>query len=209
MGGNNVEVGVAIIGGGQGCLELLQLFDQFRLEEFRARVLGVADPHENAPGIVYARAQGLLTTRDFTEFYSHPEIELIIELYGDNQVLEKIYSTKPPHIKVIDHVGARLFWDLMKLKAEKRARNILESTRDAFIVVNPSGMLMHYNQAAERMLGSQCRYTLGKAVNGLVENIFGKEGLEMLGQKAKTVYNLTANQGTEAEFPAEGIVIQG
>jgi len=201
--GNDMDVGVAVVGGGQGCLELLQLFDHFRLEEFRGRILGVADVNPRAPGIAYARKKGLITTTDFTEFYSCPDIEVMIELTGDNRLLEQIYRTKPTYLKVIDHVGARLFWDLMKLKADKRARDILESTRDAFVLVNRVGRIMQYNKAAVQMFGDSGQYLAGKNIWELGREIFGLEGVKTLAKGDQKVCNLIAFQGAKQEFPAE------
>ncbi|ADI01504.1 HD domain-containing phosphohydrolase [Syntrophothermus lipocalidus] len=203
MGKRTDEIGVAIIGGGQGCLELLQLFDHLRLEEFQARIVGVADLRSDVPGMLYARAQGLMTTTVFTDFYSNPDVKMIIELTGSEEVLNEIYRTKPPYIKVIDHVGARLFWDLMKLKAEHRARNILESTRDAYLVVNSKGSLLHFNQAASEMLRQGCELRIGTSIEELMNAVFGIGGLQLLNERTEGVYTLTAFRETPAEFPAE------
>jgi PAS domain S-box-containing protein/putative nucleotidyltransferase with HDIG domain len=142
-----------------------------------------------------------MTTNDFTELYHHPELELIIELTGDNAVLEKIYHTKPVGIKVIDHVGARLFWDLLKLKGDRTARNILESTRDAFLVIDQAGLIIQNNSAAERML--KLPRLAAIPARQLIESIFGPEETRILAQTEDMVFNLTAFSGTEREFPAE------
>jgi two-component system NtrC family sensor kinase len=41
-----------------------------------------------------------------------PDIELILELTGRDEVTEQIYKIIPPGIKVIDHTFARVFWDM-------------------------------------------------------------------------------------------------
>lgn len=203
MSGKNPKIGVAIVGGGQGCLELLQLLEHFRLEEFQVQVIGVADVRMDAPGVVYARNRGLMTTTDITQFYSHPGIELIIELTGDDTIVDYISRTKPARMRLIDHFGAQHFWDLMKLKTEKRAHSILESTRDAFVLVNASGIITQCNKAAKQMFAYQCHLFPGEPVGKFVRRVFGLKGLSMLAQQREAVYNLTAHQGTEREFPAE------
>ena len=197
------ELGVAVVGGGQGCLELLQLFSHFKFEEFRARIVGVADVHPDAPGMLYARAQGLMTTTTYEDFYSNPEVNMIIELTGDEQVLRRIYETKPQHIKVIDHVGARLFWDLMKLRAEQLSRNILESTRDAYLLVGSQGRLIHFNQAAGKMLKHCGQLRAGSGFWDLIHAVFGEEGVVSLQTKAEGLTLLTGFASTADEFLAE------
>lgn len=197
------EIGVAIIGGGQGCLELFHLFEHLALEEFRANVLGVADCSPDAPGLQYALHLGKVATQDFADFYHHPELELLIELTGDNQVLEKILATKPSHVKVIDHVGARLFWDLMKLQSDQQARSILNSTRDAYIVIGKNDLIIHCNRAAEKMFPGACWARGLTPAPDFLQAVFGIQGLRILGREPSGSFTLPAYPGQPGEFPAE------
>ncbi len=114
------ELDVVIVGGGKGCHEILLLFEEYEPKNVRLKVLGVADPNPKAPGIRYAQEKGLFVTQDFHELFRRfPEVDLIIELTGRDEVLEEIYRAKPRKAKVIDHVGARLFWEIIALFREK------------------------------------------------------------------------------------------
>jgi len=81
--------------------------------------------------------------------------------------------------------------------------NILESTRDAFIVVNSLNNIIHYNKTAEKIFANQCQPDSEKSVKQFIKDIFGPEGLIILSQEPEVIYNLTAYQGTKREFPAE------
>jgi PAS domain S-box-containing protein/putative nucleotidyltransferase with HDIG domain len=124
-------------------------------------------------------------------------------LTGKNQILEQIYNSKPDHIKVMDHVTARIFWDMMKLRMDRNARYILEAIRDAFIVVNSAGDIMQYNKAAEQMFGGNYCGLSGNSVLAFIKEVFGQEGLKMLDHKEVKEFNFTALRGTDREFPAE------
>jgi PAS domain S-box-containing protein len=60
-----------------------------------------------------------------------PGLELIIELTGNYRVLEEVYEHQPMGVRVMDHVLARVFWDLERvtetLRAELREKTALEN----------------------------------------------------------------------------------
>ncbi|HWP97552.1 MAG TPA: HD domain-containing phosphohydrolase [Syntrophomonadaceae bacterium] len=202
------EIGVAIVGGGHGCLELMSLIQSFALEEFQARIIGVADQRCPAPGLKYAREQGYMTTQDYTDFYCHPEVEILIELTGVPQVLDHIYKTKPPHMKVIDHISARLFWDLMRHKADYRSRAILESIRDAFIVVDEQGKILQFNQRAQNMFPGLFTGGSSIRVSAFMKAVFGTDLYRFLDTEENVIYRLVAYPGSGQEFPIEMVAFQ-
>jgi len=195
-------IGIAIVGGGQGCLDLLTLFDHFKLKEFKPHVIGVADINDNAVGITYAKKLGLITTTDFKNFYSNPEIELIIEVTGSNQVLDEIISTKPLGLKLIDHVVARIFWDLIRLKENDICNNVLESNRDAYIVINSGNFITHFNKTAKNLFKNECN--IGVDAKTLLCSAFGEKSLALLDRSSlNSLYGINAYQGTDYELPVE------
>ncbi len=110
----------AIIGGGKACENLIMLLSGERKGRLNLDILGVADPSDEAPGIVLARRMGIFTTKDFTELYSLAGLNLLIELTGSMAVRERMIRTKPLEVSSIDHRGARLLWDLIQIEEEKR-----------------------------------------------------------------------------------------
>lgn len=91
-----------------------------RLARLNLKVVGVADPNPHAPGIARAREMGIFTTPDFAELYGLPGLNLLIELIGSMDIREQMIGAKPIHVSCIDHRGARLFLDLIRIETEKQ-----------------------------------------------------------------------------------------
>ncbi|MCF8143683.1 MAG: PAS domain S-box protein [Deltaproteobacteria bacterium] len=117
---------VAIVGGGRACCNLLKVLNANHLSRLKMVILGVADIHPDAPGLLYARELGLFTTSDFRHLLDLKGLNLLIELTGSSDVREEIFRIVPPNISIMDHMGARLLWDLVQME-EERIR--LESER--------------------------------------------------------------------------------
>ena len=117
----------AIIGGGRGCRAIIELALGTFLKELVLEISIVVDPDPQAPGMIFARQKGIPTTSEMSEVLEIPGIELIIELTGQDYVLENIYKIIPPGIKVIDHTFARIFWDLVNAR-DDQARQLVEIT---------------------------------------------------------------------------------
>jgi len=110
---------VGLVGGGAGCKALIKFLETHSLRHFRVRIVGVADRREDAPGLVYAHNKEIYTTRDYRDFFALEDLHLLIEITGQEDVLDAIMKTKPDHVKVIDNLSARLFWDLIAVQEEK------------------------------------------------------------------------------------------
>lgn len=102
-----------IIGGGKGCYALLKLIKKQQIKELNIEVVAVVDKNESAEGIAFARELGLLTFSDYKEALGLPEVEMIIELTGDDAFLQTLKTELSPSIKLIEHSVAHIFWDLM------------------------------------------------------------------------------------------------
>ncbi|UCG80261.1 MAG: sensor histidine kinase [Desulfobacterales bacterium] len=116
---------VAIVGGGPGCKAIMDIIFAEKLSQLDMKLIGVACTNPNAVGYRYAQEKGIYTTSSFRDLYKLKELDMIIELTGRNEVADEISVTKPSHIRLIDHVAARLFWDIFQIE-EKR---IAERTR--------------------------------------------------------------------------------
>jgi len=103
----------AIIGGGNSFEAIFRMVQEDTLGRFRMSILGVADINPDAPGMRYARDIGVeLVTTDYRKLYEIPDLSLLIELTGSDEVRDEIERTRPRHVRLIDHFGARLFWEL-------------------------------------------------------------------------------------------------
>ncbi len=113
-----------IVGGGKGCRDLLLLFEDYQPRHVKLEILGVADINPEAPGFKFARQKGFFTTTNFLElFEKFPELDLIIELTGRDDVLAKLWELRPKRANILDHTTALIFWEIITLLRE---RNLCE-----------------------------------------------------------------------------------
>jgi PAS domain S-box-containing protein len=110
---------IAIIGGGQFCKILLELWysDSFKIH--RPRILGVVDKDSNASGYTYARELGIFTTTDYRALYNLKDLNIIIEITDNKTLCDTIKRTKPPEIRLIDHIESRSLWCSIEIEKEK------------------------------------------------------------------------------------------
>jgi PAS domain S-box-containing protein len=110
---------VAIVGGGKVCKAILKIVFGKNFPQ-KIDILGVADINEQAEGLVYARKKGIFTTLNYKDLYQLEGLSLIIELTGDDGVLNQIKSTKPAPVRLIDHFEAMSVWDFLQIEEERQ-----------------------------------------------------------------------------------------
>ena len=111
-----------IVGGGKGCRDLLLLLEEYQPRHARLEILGVADINPEAPGLKLAAKKGLYITNDFVELIKRfPDLNLIIELTGKDEVLEKLWKIRPKKVNILDHQTAWVFWEIVTLLREREA----------------------------------------------------------------------------------------
>ena len=110
---------VAIVGGGKACYNLLKILDENRQSRLKMKILGVADMNTKAPGLCYAKELDLFTTDRIQGLFDLDGLNLIIELTGSAKVKEVVFKEKPSGVSIMDHVSARLLWDLVQIETEK------------------------------------------------------------------------------------------
>ncbi|MBC8178533.1 MAG: PAS domain S-box protein, partial [Deltaproteobacteria bacterium] len=175
---SQIALKAAIIGGGKACDDLLVLLSDERLKRLKMEIVGVADPRQNASGISRARKMGIFTTSDFTDLYTLPDLNLLIELTGSMDIRERMIRTKPLHISSIDHRGARLFWDLIQIETEKQqlqqesekairrerdwSQKFIDSLGDKIMVLNRDRTIYRVNETFVKASGLSEDAVLGK-----------------------------------------------
>ncbi len=116
---NKQVINVAFVGGGKGCYDILHLLKSYPPVHFKPNIIGVADPKPDAIGRSHAERLGIPTTSDYSPFLHNRNIDLIIELTGNDSVLDDIRQNKLASIKVLDHVGALFLWEIIAVQEEK------------------------------------------------------------------------------------------
>ncbi len=110
---------IALIGGGKFCKKLLSLFYADHFSARKPKILGVADPDDQAEGIRYASELGLFTTPNHETLYRKRGLKVLIQITNDPFMTEIIERTKPSAVKLIDQIESRTLWSLLQLESEK------------------------------------------------------------------------------------------
>ena len=108
---------IAVVGGGRVCKAMLKIVMGKNFHQKMA-ILGVADINEQAEGLVYAREKKIFTTLSYRDLYNIEGLDLIIEVTGDDRLLEEIKSTKPTNVRLIDHLEAMSVWDFLQIEEQ-------------------------------------------------------------------------------------------
>ncbi len=107
-----------IIGGGRGAHAIIDLAAGDHLKEISLDICLVVDPDPNAPGLVFAREHGIKTSAKMEDALTLPDLEMVIELTGQDEVLDTIHKVLPRGAHLMDHATARLFWDVANAREE-------------------------------------------------------------------------------------------
>jgi PAS domain S-box-containing protein len=227
---SRVPLRAGIIGGGKACDDLLTLLSDERLNRLNMEILGVADLDLEAPGIVHAKAMSIFTTRDFTDLFSLPGLNLLIELTGSMQVRKRMIRSKPIQISSIDHRGARLLWDMMQIEAEKLelqsqaekairkerdwCQKVIDSLPDRIMVLNRDYTIHGVNKTFVRETGLREDDVLGRfcySVSHGIDELCSRKGqrcpLEEVLSTRRTCSVIHVHQGVDQESVYEEIVV--
>ncbi len=177
-----------IIGGGRGCKALIGLAQGSFLTELPLDIRCVVDPQADAPGMIYARDLGIMTSASVVDAFALPGIELIIELTGSDEVLEEIYKVHPPGVKLIDHTFAHVFWDLVNARnaRERRLRemteleqkiekerhflqSVLDNIPELLVVLDTNGRVIKINESFSNFTRVSSDFALGKTCPELLK----------------------------------------
>jgi len=104
---------VAIVGGGDRCHMLLEFIEKHSFREISVEVIAVAEEREDAPGLVLAKEKGLFVTNDYNDFFDRDDINLIVELTGNQETYFDILAKKDKTVRAIDQKTATLFWEFI------------------------------------------------------------------------------------------------
>ncbi|ROL57394.1 PAS domain S-box protein [Bacteroidetes/Chlorobi group bacterium Naka2016] len=189
-----------IIGGGKGCYAILKLLREKPIKELNLQVLGVVDINPEAEGLKYAKELGLKTFSNYKEALNSLDVEVVIELTGNNEFVKKLKQELSPEIKLIEHSIAHIFWDLMyaheeldrKIEDLQRLEKVIEndnvflksifdSFQDLTVVMDLEQRITRANKAfcefvglpEEQVIGQKCYHLLE-----IAEINCDKKGLE-------------------------------
>ncbi|MFZ0612061.1 MAG: ATP-binding protein [Desulfobacterales bacterium] len=127
---------IAVVGGGERCKRLMELFESHSFEEVHPQVIAVADLNPNAPGYLKAQRQDLFVTTDYNDFFKLGDVDLIIEMTGSMDIYNDILRKKAFDVQAIASRTAHLFWEIARvLSLQQRCSEKLEETRAMYRTV--------------------------------------------------------------------------
>lgn len=166
---------VIIIGAGRGGHALLEMF----LEDNLVKVIAIADPNPDAPGIQLASSHGIPTYTNAVvalQAGKHYPDCIVYNLSHDDTIADevsRIFSGK----RVASGPEVKLFWQMVmnlkqtKVELEKsqnQLQSIIHNVMDGIITIGESGEIQGFNPAAEQIFGHLQQEALGKDVKILM-----------------------------------------
>ncbi len=142
---------IAIVGAGKRGQAFLEFLCRPDLPELNVRVVGVADINPAAEGVVFAAKKGIFATSNYRDLYQLNDLNLIIELTGNNKVLEALNASKPEHIRLIDHKEGGFLFEFLQIEdvTLKHTRQLAEHIGNPREVKN---IFSEYSQRVRQFL---------------------------------------------------------
>lgn len=165
---------VMIVGAGKGGTSILKILKETAVLDVKL----VVDHNPNAPGLQFAKQEGIQTGSDWRPLLTD-DIDIIIEVTGKHEVFEELRDARSKNTVLIPGSVAFLISELMEEKEEliETLRNetfkhdlILNSTDDGMIVVNVNGEIIFFNKSAEKIVGYHSKNAIGKHIKDIIPN---------------------------------------
>lgn len=175
MTGTDRFMKIGVIGGGRRCKALIEMLEVEHLARLQAQIVAVADPHAEAEGLRLARAKGIHTTPDYHELGKMEDLDLIVELAGNEALLEELGQDRPASARILETVLSRLFGEVIRLREEylfeqgqlEQIRNIVDSMfssiQDRVLLILPNLKIADANDAFLHAVGMTKEEVVGKS----------------------------------------------
>ena len=127
---------IAIVGAGRQGMRLVELFQNHSFHEIQPQITAVVDLNPNAPGMIHARRNGIFTTNDYHDLFAIKDLDLIVELTGDQEVFYDILKHKDIAVRAISSKVVKVFWEISKVSTlEKKTRQELHEASAMYKMV--------------------------------------------------------------------------
>lgn len=177
---------IAVVGGGDRCVRLIELIQQHEFHEITPSIVGVADIDTSAPGYVAAQRHGIFTTTDYHDLLTINDLDLIICLTRDEAVFRDILEHKAYPVRAISSKTVQLFWEISRISlSHKKINQELQETIAKYKMmldelIQEDVMIINYN------------YTIAD-VNKTMLNKLGMTRAEVIGHPC---YKITHRRDT-------------
>jgi two-component system, NtrC family, sensor kinase len=171
---NQECLNIGVIGGGTRCKALIEMFAADRLKRLNGQIVAVADINPQAPGLLFAKENGIYTTSDYHDFLNMENLDAVIELTGKEELLTDVLKHKRPDVRVYDYAISRLMSDIVTLRGEYQEREhdvtfyrgviktLWEGFKEAIFLLKPDFEIVDANEAMLRLLGMSREQVIGR-----------------------------------------------
>ncbi|MDZ7698790.1 MAG: ATP-binding protein [Deltaproteobacteria bacterium] len=172
-------VRIGLLGGDSFCSEFITDVCSYG-EQYPngARIVAVADPDPQSPGMILADKLGLATVTDYHDLYdSSYDINLLICMRRDDAMFEDIFRTKPDHIRLLAHQVFCLLWNTVKLREkalEERTEElttIVDGIQDFILVITPERKIVEVNKSFLEQMGYTREEVIGRTCHEIFQNV--------------------------------------
>lgn len=125
---------LVIVGAGPGGADLLRTF----LAIPSVKVIGVADPNPQSPGMVLAKKHHIPTTANFQDLLIRPGKKIVFDATGVPKVAEALAQAQNENTIVICPAVAKLIWEMVDVTEAKNRALLKES--DALLAFIEEGL---------------------------------------------------------------------
>ncbi|MGD9368342.1 MAG: ATP-binding protein [Desulfobacteraceae bacterium] len=181
---------IAIVGAGRQGVRLMELLQQHEFREIQPEIKAVADINPDAPGMVKARRSNIPITNDYRDFFKMPDIDLIVELTGDQDVFHEILKHKDPDVRAISSNVVKIFWEISRVSVREK------KTRQELIEANAMYKVVINDLIQEDVMVINCDYRIVDMNKSLMEKL-GLTHDEVVGRQC---YEITHHH----EMPCSG-----
>lgn len=127
---------IAIVGCGSRCVRLMEIIDQHEFQQITPRIKIVVDINKNAPGFVLAKLKGIDASTDYSDLLDREDIDLIIELTGNDEIFDDLLRRKKKSVRLISSQTIKLFWEFAYVaNLHKKTRQELFDARSRYKMI--------------------------------------------------------------------------
>jgi two-component system, NtrC family, sensor kinase len=199
---------IALVGGGDFCREVLEKYAFAEGENvFSARIVAVADPQPESPGMILAKELGLITLPDHRQLYDPQyDIKALVLLTPEDSLLQDILKTKPAQIRLVPYQVSRLFWTAIDPEhQEVQRRNeeiqtLLNSIQDFISIITPDREIMEVNQAFLKKIGYLREEVIGRKCYEVFQKFYPECTLDSI--------QCPLSEAVETRAPSQQVVRQ-
>lgn len=168
------RLSIGVIGGGTRCRALLEMFAADRFKRLNAQIVAVADINPQAPGLLFAKEEGVYTTNNYQDFFNMENLDAVIELTGKEELLTDVLRHKRPDLRVYDYAISRLMSDMVTFRGEYQEREhdvsfyrdviktLWAGFKEAIFLLKSNFEIVDANDAMLKLLGMSRDQVIGR-----------------------------------------------